>query len=202
MDARCELTRLQRARADDFVAQRLPAAMTPLEFCSAERFSARLPAGPAAVSRHRRSACVRPKATCMTLLRGLQQRGIVEPRRRRLRTGQDRRWHACCARACRPTGSNEVAARVSARREVNHNYEREHRFNLWFVATAACRDRLAQVLDEIADEAECPLIRVAAPRGVPHRPRLRSRQRREDAERRPRSRQEHVIATCRTGSGS
>jgi DNA-binding Lrp family transcriptional regulator len=30
-----------------------------------------------------------------------------------------------------------VAAIVSARPEVNHNYEREHRFNLWFVAAAA-----------------------------------------------------------------
>ena len=31
----------------------------------------------------------------------------------------------------------EVAALVSARDEVNHNYEREHRLNLWFVLTAA-----------------------------------------------------------------
>ena len=30
-----------------------------------------------------------------------------------------------------------VAARVSARPEVNHNYEREHRLNLWFVVAAA-----------------------------------------------------------------
>jgi DNA-binding Lrp family transcriptional regulator len=32
---------------------------------------------------------------------------------------------------------DRVAAIVSARREVNHNYERGHRLNLWFVATAA-----------------------------------------------------------------
>ena len=30
-----------------------------------------------------------------------------------------------------------VAARISARPEVNHNYEREHRLNLWFVVAAA-----------------------------------------------------------------
>ena len=29
-----------------------------------------------------------------------------------------------------------VAARISARPEVNHNYEREHRLNLWFVVAA------------------------------------------------------------------
>ena len=30
-----------------------------------------------------------------------------------------------------------VAAAVNRFPEVNHNYEREHRFNLWFVVTAA-----------------------------------------------------------------
>lgn len=43
-----------------------------------------------------------------------------------------------------------VAALVSAYPEVNHNYEREHRFNLWFVLTAANEERLAVVIDEIA----------------------------------------------------
>ena len=46
-----------------------------------------------------------------------------------------------------------VAARVSARQEVNHNYEREHRYNLWFVVTAADQHALADVLDGIADDA-------------------------------------------------
>lgn len=43
-----------------------------------------------------------------------------------------------------------VAALVNAHPEVNHNYEREHRLNLWFVATASDRVRLQQVLDDIA----------------------------------------------------
>ena len=30
-----------------------------------------------------------------------------------------------------------VAAKISARPEVNHNYEREHRLNLWFVAPSS-----------------------------------------------------------------
>lgn len=42
-----------------------------------------------------------------------------------------------------------VAALVSAYPEVNHNYERDHTLNLWFVATAADRDRVTQVLKEI-----------------------------------------------------
>lgn len=43
----------------------------------------------------------------------------------------------------------EVADWVSGLPEVNHNYEREHRFNLWFVLTAPDRERLDAVLAEI-----------------------------------------------------
>lgn len=51
-----------------------------------------------------------------------------------------------------------VAALVSARREVNHNYEREHRYNLWFVATARDETGLANALDDIAAQAGLPVI--------------------------------------------
>lgn len=43
----------------------------------------------------------------------------------------------------------EVAALVSAYSEVNHNYERDHHFNLWFVVTAHDEQALNAVLDEI-----------------------------------------------------
>ena len=42
-----------------------------------------------------------------------------------------------------------VAERVSAEPEVTHNYEREHRFNLWFVVTAANRDDVNAALRRI-----------------------------------------------------
>ena len=44
----------------------------------------------------------------------------------------------------------EVAALVSDYDEVNHNYEREHGFNLWFVVCAPDAGRVGEVLDEIA----------------------------------------------------
>lgn len=44
---------------------------------------------------------------------------------------------------------DEVAELVSGFVEVNHNYEREHRLNLWFVVTAPDRDGVTRVLDEI-----------------------------------------------------
>jgi len=43
-----------------------------------------------------------------------------------------------------------VAALVSAQPEVNHNYEREHRLNLWFVATAPSPQALEGALGRIA----------------------------------------------------
>mgnify|MGYP000050080537 CR=1 FL=1 len=50
----------------------------------------------------------------------------------------------------------EVAAFVSSFAEVNHNYEREHRFNLWFVVAAPSRARVEQVLASI--EARTGLV--------------------------------------------
>jgi len=43
----------------------------------------------------------------------------------------------------------EVADLVSSFDAVNHNYEREHRLNLWFVVTAADKGRVGQVIEEI-----------------------------------------------------
>lgn len=43
----------------------------------------------------------------------------------------------------------KIAGIVNAFDEVNHNYEREHEYNLWFVAVASDEERLQQVLDEI-----------------------------------------------------
>jgi DNA-binding Lrp family transcriptional regulator len=43
----------------------------------------------------------------------------------------------------------DVAQQVSQYSEVNHNYRREHRVNLWFVVTAENQDALHQVLTDI-----------------------------------------------------
>ena len=51
-----------------------------------------------------------------------------------------------------------VAAIVSEYAEVNHNYEREHEFNLWFVAVADDETRLQRVLAEIEARSGCPLL--------------------------------------------
>ena len=52
----------------------------------------------------------------------------------------------------------EVAALVTERAEVNHNYEREHEFNLWFVVTASSEDHLHSVLNEISHATGLPVM--------------------------------------------
>jgi DNA-binding Lrp family transcriptional regulator len=52
----------------------------------------------------------------------------------------------------------DVARRINARPGVNHNYEREHRFNLWFVAHAPDRVRLASLVAGIERETALPVV--------------------------------------------
>ncbi len=51
--------------------------------------------------------------------------------------------------ACPPDRIEAVARLIDAYPEVNHNYEREHRYNLWFVVTAATPGQVAETLAEI-----------------------------------------------------
>ena len=52
----------------------------------------------------------------------------------------------------------DVAAHVSSMREVNHNYQREHHWNLWFVVTAADQLALDNVLQRIEDAMCLPVL--------------------------------------------
>ena len=52
----------------------------------------------------------------------------------------------------------DVAAIVNEFVEVNHNYEREHRINLWFVVVAEDEDRLKAVLTEIEERCGYPVL--------------------------------------------
>lgn len=84
----------------------------------------------------------------MDELRQLRQRGLVS------RVGAVFRPNAIgasalAALAVPPQRLDEVAGLVSALPEVNHNYQREHVYNLWFVAAAASPERLQAVLRQI-----------------------------------------------------
>lgn len=44
---------------------------------------------------------------------------------------------------------DNVAAMINEYSEVNHNYQREHHFNIWFVLTASDEHALNAVIDDI-----------------------------------------------------
>jgi len=51
-----------------------------------------------------------------------------------------------------------IAKKINAYSEVNHNYKREHHFNLWFVLTASNEHELNAVLDDIEQETGYPVM--------------------------------------------
>jgi DNA-binding Lrp family transcriptional regulator len=62
------------------------------------------------------------------------------------------------ALSCPPDDLEDIAARVSQERFVNHNYEREHRINLWFVVAAPDEGELSRTLQSIARRTACEVL--------------------------------------------
>lgn len=97
------------------------------------------------------------ETTVIDTLRKLQQRGAVS------RVGPVFQPYAIgvsalAALAVPEVRLEDVARRISSFPEVNHNYEREHRFNLWFVVTASSSAHLAMVLHDIEEACNCGRI--------------------------------------------
>ncbi|CAD6877812.1 Heme d1 biosynthesis protein NirD [Methylomonas albis] len=65
---------------------------------------------------------------------------------------------ALVAMAVPETDLARVAELVSAHPEVNHNYERENRFNLWFVAIADSEAHLNTVIADIETQTGYPAM--------------------------------------------
>jgi DNA-binding Lrp family transcriptional regulator len=64
------------------------------------------------------------------------------------------------AMAVPPRRLGAVAALVSAERGVNHNYEREHFYNLWFVATGATAAEVEAALSRIEQATGIKVLRL------------------------------------------
>jgi DNA-binding Lrp family transcriptional regulator len=93
----------------------------------------------------------------ISTLESLQQRGLVSrvgPVFAPLRAGA-----STLAALSVPDGElQRVADCVSRYEEVNHNYEREHDFNLWFVVTAPDPAHVQRVLQAIEAETGLPVL--------------------------------------------
>lgn len=88
------------------------------------------------------------EADVLEAVRSLSERGVIS------RVGAvlspNRAGASTLAAMAVPAGRLEqVAELINAFVEVNHNYEREHDYNLWFVVTAEDEARLQAVLAEM-----------------------------------------------------
>ena len=64
------------------------------------------------------------------------------------------------AMAVAPEKLRSVAEAISRFPEVNHNYQREHRYNLWFVVIAGSEGRLQAALGAIEQAAGYPMLKL------------------------------------------
>ncbi|MFD1598893.1 Lrp/AsnC family transcriptional regulator [Halobellus rarus] len=53
---------------------------------------------------------------------------------------------------------DEIATVINGYRQVNHNYRRDHEWNMWFVVTAASREKRDAILDEIEERTGCAVL--------------------------------------------
>jgi DNA-binding Lrp family transcriptional regulator len=63
-----------------------------------------------------------------------------------------------CAMRVPEPDFERVAALVNAHPEVAHNYERAHRYNMWFVLAALSREAIDRALSEIEAETGYPVL--------------------------------------------
>ena len=63
-----------------------------------------------------------------------------------------------CAMSVPTEDFGRVAALVNAHLEVAHNYEREHRYNIWFVLATPARQDIPRVIKAIEAETGYPVL--------------------------------------------
>jgi siroheme decarboxylase len=63
-----------------------------------------------------------------------------------------------CAMSVPPADFERVATLVNAHPEVAHNYERAHRYNMWFVIAAAARAQISPLIAAIEAETGYPVL--------------------------------------------
>lgn len=130
--------------------------LTSLEQSLLNDFQQGIPLSPAPYAEMATQLGVNQEQVLATL-QGLKRRGAIS------RVGPVFRTHAIgastLAAMCVPEERlEEVAAIVNTFEEVNHNYEREHELNLWFVATAPDQAHLEGTLQAIAEKSGIEVI--------------------------------------------
>jgi len=133
-----------------------PVTLTALEKCLLNEYQRGFPLCASPFAKIAQQLGV-SEAQVIKTLGSLQQRGLIS------RVGPvftpQRAGASTLAAIAVPVDQLEmVADTISRYEEVNHNYEREHTFNLWFVVTAPDQARVRQVLDEIQAGTGLPVL--------------------------------------------
>ena len=133
-----------------------PATLTALEKCLLNEYQRGFPlcASPFALIAEQQGVT---EDEVLGTLESLQQRGLIS------RVGPvfapQRAGASTLAALSVPDGElQRVADCVSRFEAVNHNYEREHSYNLWFVVTAPDQAHVQQVLEAIEAETGLPVL--------------------------------------------
>ena len=141
------ITSIKTRAGDTAATLDAPVTLTPLEKCLLNEYQRGFPvcAEPFAEIAAQQDVT---EAQVIATLTSLQQRGLIS------RVGPvfaPQRAGASTLAALSVTGDRlpAVADMVSRYDEVNHNYEREHHYNLWFVVTAADEAGVRGVLEDI-----------------------------------------------------
>jgi len=53
---------------------------------------------------------------------------------------------------------DDIADIINGYRQVNHNYRRDHEWNMWFVVTAGSLDRRDEILEDIEERTGCEVL--------------------------------------------
>ncbi len=135
-----------------------PEDLTPLERRLLNEFQHHLPLSPTPFAEMaERLGC--SESQILQLLEDLQQRGFIS------RVGPVFRPCGIGASMLVATTVPEdelekIANFISSYDEVNHNYERQHRLNLWFVVTAPDQGHLDRVLEDMEHFTGLDLVRL------------------------------------------
>jgi DNA-binding Lrp family transcriptional regulator len=113
--------------------------------------------------------CPRPYATAARAL-GLEERELIDRLRKLLAEGTLTRFgpmfdaerlggaFTLCAMRVPQADFERVAQLVNAHPEVAHNYERAHKYNMWFVLAAAAPETIKKTIRRIEAESGYPVL--------------------------------------------
>ena len=156
MTAKDTLTAGKSSKTRPLAILDTPVSLTALEKCLLNDYQRGFPLCASPFARIAEQQGVTEKEVISTL-DSLQQRGLVSrvgPVFAPLRAGAS----TLAALSVPDRELERVADCVSRYEEVNHNYEREHTFNLWFVVTAPDQAHVQRVLQAIEVETGLPVL--------------------------------------------